>query len=96
MNPLERNLTKIALQLHTGYEQFPNIYFGHQHVGGLDDLKGYMQTAQGTFKICEDNDISSELTSSSCSSQEHGEEPNSTKDLFRHAVDKDLFEVERC
>ena len=23
----------------TGYESFPNIYFGKEHMGGLDDLQ---------------------------------------------------------
>ena len=65
MSPVERNLTHLALQLHTGYEQFPNIYFGETHVGGLDDLKGHMQTAASSHKICEDNMIASETTSGS-------------------------------
>ena len=31
---------KLGLTIHTGYSAFPNIYFGEEHVGGLDDLKG--------------------------------------------------------
>ena len=31
---------KLGLTIHTGYTSFPNIYFGEEHVGGLDDLKG--------------------------------------------------------
>jgi glutaredoxin len=30
---------KLALSMHTGYQSFPNIYFGHEHIGGLDDLQ---------------------------------------------------------
>ena len=36
-----------ALALDTGYMSFPNIYFGHSHIGGLDDLKSYLQCESG-------------------------------------------------
>ena len=29
---------KLGLSIHTGYNNFPNIYFGEEHVGGLNDL----------------------------------------------------------
>ena len=32
--------TKLGLTIHSGYSSFPNIYFGEEHIGGLDDLKG--------------------------------------------------------
>ena len=35
---------KLALTIHTGYSKFPNIYFGEDHVGGLDDLHGLLMT----------------------------------------------------
>lgn len=31
------------LMMHTGYANFPNIYFGEEHVGGFDDLKAFLQ-----------------------------------------------------
>ena len=33
---------KLALTIHTGYSKFPNIYFGEDHIGGLDDLQGLL------------------------------------------------------
>ena len=33
---------KLALTIHTGYSKFPNIYFGEDHIGGLDDLQGIL------------------------------------------------------
>ncbi len=29
----------LSLAMHTGYSNFPNIYFGEEHIGGLDDVK---------------------------------------------------------
>lgn len=31
-----------ALTLHSGYSGFPNIFFGQEHIGGLDDLKAHI------------------------------------------------------
>ena len=33
----------ISLVMHTGYCNFPNIYYGEQHVGGLDDIKTMLE-----------------------------------------------------
>ena len=32
----------LAIQMDTGYYQLPSIYFGHEHIGGLDDFKAYI------------------------------------------------------
>jgi glutaredoxin len=44
LSPEKQNLTKLALQLETGYTQLPNIYFGTEHLGGFDDLVGHLQS----------------------------------------------------
>lgn len=31
--------TAQGLHMHTGFETFPNIYLGTEHMGGLDDLQ---------------------------------------------------------
>jgi len=43
--------------MHTGYESFPNIYFGEEHVGGLDDLKAYLMDPSATHRIIDQNGI---------------------------------------
>jgi hypothetical protein len=43
--------------MHTGYETFPNIYFGEEHVGGLDDLKAYLMDKTETNRIIDQNGI---------------------------------------
>ena len=35
-------LIKGALAMDTGYMNYPNIYFGKEHIGGLDDLKSHL------------------------------------------------------
>ena len=37
----QQRLIKGALAMHSGYHHFPNIYFGREHIGGVDDLKSY-------------------------------------------------------
>ena len=43
--------------MHTGYENFPNIYFGEEHMGGLDDLKAYLLDSAATNRIIDQNGI---------------------------------------
>ena len=40
--PILNQITS-ALALDTGYLNFPNIYYGTTHIGGLDDLKSHLQ-----------------------------------------------------
>jgi glutaredoxin len=42
----KQNLIKMALFLETSQGQFPNIYFGFEHVGGVDDLVGHLQNQE--------------------------------------------------
>mgnify|MGYP000844834178 FL=1 len=37
-----RGLIRGALAMDTGYKSYPNIYFGKEHIGGLDDLKSHL------------------------------------------------------
>ena len=37
-----RGLIRGALAMDTGYMSYPNIYFGKEHIGGLDDLKSHL------------------------------------------------------
>jgi hypothetical protein len=48
--------------MHTGYETFPNIYFGEEHVGGLDDLKAYLMDKTETNRIIGQNGIVLSIT----------------------------------
>jgi hypothetical protein len=43
--------------MHTGYANFPNIYFGEEHLGGLDDLKAYLMDTNATNRIIGQNGI---------------------------------------
>ena len=52
----------VALQLHTGYAELPNIYFGNEHVGGLDDLKSYLSSNADIKRLIDENGISSSVT----------------------------------
>lgn len=40
-----------ALALDTGYTSLPNIYFGKQHIGGVDDLKSHLQNPNQVMKL---------------------------------------------
>ena len=37
-NHSKRSEIEGAMHLHSGYSNFPNIYFGKRHIGGYDDL----------------------------------------------------------
>ena len=52
----------VALQLHTGYSKLPNIYFGNEHVGGLDDLKSYLSCNTTNRRLIDENGISTSIT----------------------------------
>lgn len=43
--------------MHTGYANFPNIYFGEEHLGGLDDLKAHLMDSNATNRIIGQNGI---------------------------------------
>ena len=40
-----------ALAMDTGYLNYPNIYFGKTHIGGLDDLKSHLQIPHHLQKL---------------------------------------------
>lgn len=48
--------------MHTGFTQFPNIYFGGEHIGGIDDLKSHFMTKQHASRILRDNGIKINVT----------------------------------
>ena len=54
-----------ALLMHTGYANYPNIYFGEEHVGGIDDLKAYLSDPQVTNRIIGENGIVLSVTTTS-------------------------------
>jgi hypothetical protein len=43
--------------MHTGYENFPNIYFGEEHMGGFDDLKAFLMDTTAKDRIIDQNGI---------------------------------------
>mmetsp|Transcript_12181 Transcript_12181/g.20533 ORF Transcript_12181/g.20533 Transcript_12181/m.20533 type:complete len:186 (-) Transcript_12181:655-1212(-) len=49
LSPERGAMMKLALSLDSGYSQFPNLYFGQEHLGGMDDLVGYLRS-QNTFE----------------------------------------------
>ena len=53
-----------ALLMHTGYSNFPNIYFGEEHVGGIDDLKAYLSDPSVANRIIGENGIVLSVTTS--------------------------------
>jgi len=55
-----QNEVVAALALDTGYMNFPNIYFGEFHVGGLEDLKSHMQCQRAQERLKESLCSSSE------------------------------------
>ena len=51
-----------ALALDSGFMSYPNIYFGHQHIGGIDDLKSHLMSKSSIknlkrLLIIDQNDI---------------------------------------
>lgn len=54
----EQQIISYCLLMHTGYGNFPNIYFGEEHIGGLDDLKAYLQDSSEASRIIDQNGIS--------------------------------------
>ena len=36
-------MIQAAMQVHSGYMSFPNVYFGRKHIGGYDDIYPYSQ-----------------------------------------------------
>ena len=38
----EKSTIILALQMDTGYQQLPSIFFGEEHIGGIDDLRAYL------------------------------------------------------
>lgn len=49
--------TKLALMMDSGYQLFPNIYIGKEHIGGFDDLKFYFSDSEIKDKILSENGI---------------------------------------
>lgn len=43
--------------MHTGFSSFPNIYFGNEHVGGLDDLQSTFSIPGEMNKLLQRNEI---------------------------------------
>ena len=66
----DKKLMNYALLMHTGYSQFPNIYFGEEHIGGIDDLKAYLADPLVAERIIGENGIVLSVTSSD---EEHGD-----------------------
>lgn len=52
----------VALQMDTGYTEVPSVYFGNEHVGGLDDLKSYLTCKQSVRRLIDENGITSSQT----------------------------------
>ena len=54
--------TNLALMMDTGYQMFPNIYIGKEHIGGFDDLIFYFQHSHIKEKILSENGIYTSYT----------------------------------
>ena len=50
--------------MHTGYQTLPNIYFGHEHIGGLDDLRTHILHTRSFQRILKANGIDITTTDS--------------------------------
>ena len=57
MSGQDSQFVNYCLLMHTGFGNFPNIFFGQEHIGGYDDLKAYMSDANTTDKIMGQNGI---------------------------------------
>jgi glutaredoxin len=53
----DQNVISYSLLMHTGYSSYPNIYFGEEHVGGIDDLKAYLSDTSVANRIIGENGI---------------------------------------
>ena len=52
-----------ALNIHTGFFFFPNIYFGNFHVGGYDDFMTYFTNKEALSEILMNENVDSNLSS---------------------------------
>lgn len=43
-----------SLNIHTGYQSFPNVYFGQNHIGGYDDFITF-ESCKETFSTMLNN-----------------------------------------
>ena len=53
-----------ALFMHSGYRSLPNIYFGREHVGGIDDLRAHFLHTSSFKRILNSNGIDISTTDS--------------------------------
>ena len=53
----KQEFVSAALTLHSGYSGFPNIFFGEEHIGGLDDLKAHILDQKSVNRAIEANGI---------------------------------------
>lgn len=73
MPQAKQDAVKMALSFDTGYAQFPNIYFGTEHLGGFDDLIGYMQNQNIFDELMYKNGIQTSVTENSEEKEEVGQ-----------------------
>ena len=78
LSSISRNLADAftnALAMDTGCEDFPKIYFGDCHLGGLDDLKDYVEYQKSSEKLMHiiSNGIGTESSTDSNESSDDGE-----------------------
>ena len=43
--------------MHTGYSQYPSIYVGEEHIGGIDDLRSHLLDDKSRERLFRENGI---------------------------------------
>ena len=82
-----------ALTLHSGYSGFPNIFFGQEHIGGLDDLKAHVLDQNSVNRAIQANGIT--LSSDTEATEDEREGPKLyTQDIIEEKRTKDTKKFE--
>jgi len=98
LSPPAQNQVRLALTMHTGYAQFPNVYFGEEHVGGYDDLVSYFQSTKTQERVMAQNGIQPSSSGTDVTDNEDVamvrsfNKPSSTEEV----TDTDPFEALRA
>jgi len=78
--------------MHTGYTQYPSIYVGEEHVGGVDDLKSHLLNEQSTLRLFRDNGIQQGTSTTDFSDFEDGQYRGSKDDQEFQAKLENILE----
>ena len=77
--------------MHTGYNQYPSIYIGEEHIGGADDLTSHLMNEQSTQRLFKANGIQTGTSTSDYSDLEEESNSGSREDeQFQNKLDEIL------